>query len=173
MDPSYVTVSGPRSLVNSIVRCVADYNMALLTPVSGLERTAVPYRLVDASGDEIDSALIDVTSESVRLDSLLVEQALYQTRQLTINTTDLTVGTPAQGYVVKRITAEPATLTIAATNQIINALSEIHLVEFVSAPIDISDATTIISRNIRLERPAGMAWSSSDTILITVEIAPE
>lgn len=173
VDPSYVTVSGPRSLVNSIVRCVADYNMALLTPVSGLERTAVPYRLVDASGDEIDSALIDVTSESVRLDSLLVEQALYQTRQLTINTTDLTVGTPAQGYVVKRITAEPATLTIAATNQIINALSEIHLVEFISAPIDISDATTIISRNIRLERPAGIAWFSSDTILITVEIAPE
>ena len=74
---------------------------------------------------------------------------------------------------VKRITAEPATLTIAATNQIINALSEIHLVEFISAPIDISDATTIISRNIRLERSAGMAWSSSDTILITVEIAPE
>lgn len=173
VDPSYVTVSGPRTLVNSIVRCVADYNMSLLTPASGLERTAVPYRLVDAAGDEVDSSLIDITSESVLLDSLLVEQSLYQTRTLVVNASDLTIGTPAEGYAVKRITTEPASLTIAATDQIISALNEIHLVEFISAPIDITGASSVIRRNVRIERPAGMAWSSSDTVLITIEIEPE
>ena len=173
VDPSYVTVSGPLSLVNTIVRCVADYDMALLTPEAGVERTAVPFRLIDANGNEVSSSLIDVTSESVHLDSLLVEQTLYQTSTLTINTTDLTIGTPADGYVVKRITAEPATLTVAGDNQLMSTLSEIHLVEYTSSPIDISGASSSISRNIRLERPSGMVWSSNDTILITIEIAPE
>lgn len=173
VDPSYVTVSGPASLVSKVVRCVADYNLAVLSAVSGLERTAVPFRLVDAVGNTIDSSLIEVTSESVYLDSMIVEQTLYASKELVINTTDLVNGVPADGYVIKRISAEPSMLVVAGSDQLIESLNELHLIEYIEHAIDVDGVNATMHRNIRLERTADIAYLSSDTILLTVEIAKQ
>ena len=175
VDPSYVVISGPESLAGSVVRCVADYNMSILTPVSGTERTAVPFRLVDANGNEVDRSLIDVTSESVLLSSMVVEQTLYKAKTLVINTTDLTAGKPADGYVIKRITTEPSMLTVAGTDQFMSTLNELHLVEYLDADqfINVTGATDEIKRKIRLVKNDNIAYFSSDTILVVVEIAAE
>lgn len=173
VDPSYVSISGPTSLINTVVRCVADYSMSMITPRYGLERTAVPFRLINAVGEEIDQTLITVTSESVNLDSMTVEQMLYTAKELVINTTDLLTGSPAAGYVVKRISAEPSVLTAAGTEHLISQLNELHLIEYIDQAIDISGSTATLHRSIRLSRSTDIAHLSSDTILLTVEIVKE
>ena len=173
VDPSYVVVSGPKSLVEQVVRCVADFDMSAQMAQSGTERTAVPFRLVDADGNEISRALIDVTSESVSLDSVTVEQPLYMEKAVVINTTDLVSGTPQAGYAIKRVSAEPATIEVAGSDDFISALTELHLVEFVELQIDVSNLSTNVTRRISLTKPSYINHYSSDTVIVTVEIAPQ
>ena len=173
VDPVYVTVSGPKSQVEQVVRCVADYDLSTLSAQTGVERTAVPFRLVAADGSEIDRSLIEVTSESVILDSFIVEQSIYAAKELVINTTDLVSGYVAEGYVIKRITAEPATLTIAGSNELIDSLNELHLVEMTAQQIDVTGASDTLMRRISLVPPSNAVYLSSDTVMVTIEIAPK
>ena len=172
VDPTYVVVSGPKSQVDQVVRCVADYDMSVLTPQSGVERTATPFRLVNAEGEQVDSSLIEVAVENVSVDSITVEQTLYTAKTLVINTTDLVSGLPAAGYAIRRISAEPATITIAGSDQAMNALTELHLVEFIDQQLDVNNLSTPITRNVSLNKPSGIAYISNDTVIITVDIAP-
>ena len=55
VDPVYVVVSGPKSLVENVVRCVADYDLSAISAQFGTERTAVPFRLIDGNGNDIAS----------------------------------------------------------------------------------------------------------------------
>ena len=172
VDPAYIMVSGPKTIVENVVRCVADYDLSMLSGQAGMERTAVPFRLVDANGEEVSSELIDITSQSVSLDSIIISQTLYTEKSLVINTSDLTVGTPAEGYVIRRVSAEPATLLAAGRSPYIDSLNELHLTEFTDQQIDVSDLSTTITRNISINKSSDIVHFSSDTVMITVEIAP-
>lgn len=171
VDPSYVTVSGPKSLVERIVRCAADYDMSVLEPQYGTERTAVPFRLLDADGDEVSSSLIDVTSQSVSLDSIIISQAVYTEKTLVVNTSDLVQGTTADGYMIKRISSEPSTITVAGRESALNTLHELHLAEFTDQQIDVTGQTATLTRNISIKKTDDFVHFSSDTLIITVEIS--
>ncbi len=170
VDPLYVTVSGPLSRVRNIIRCVADYDLSLLSGSSGNERTAVPFRLISSDQSTVDSALIEVTSESVLLDSLIVEQTIYPTKSLVINTADLTCGQPAEGYALKRITVEPSSVLFAANEKLLNSLDELHLIEYIESQIDISGATASFQKNVTLSKPTGVIYCSADSLTVTIEI---
>lgn len=171
-DPAYVTVSGPKSLVNDIVRCLVEYDLSALTQ-TGTERTAASFQLVNAAGNVIDRTLIDVTSESVLLDSILVEQEIFASKELVINTTGLTIGTPAPGYVVKSVSAEPVSLRVAGEDNWINGVDSLHLAEFVNEKIDVSNVSSSIHRNMRIIKRSGMVYVSQETVLVTIEIGEE
>lgn len=171
-DPLYVTVSGPRSQVEDIVRCVVDYDLSQLTN-TGAERTAVPYKLVDSNGSVIDNRLIEVTSESVLLDTILVEQNIYASKTLPVNTLDITTGTPAGGYVVKSVTVEPALLTVAGLDVWIENNDAFRLSDFITEKVSVDGANTTIHRSVRISRNANVAYFSQDTLLLTIEIAAE
>jgi len=174
VEPVFVTVSGPLSHVENVVRCIADYSMDALSPQSGTERTAVPFRLVDGDGNAIDSALIDVTTEDgLAIDSMVVEQTLYAAKSLVINTAGLVLGAPAEGYVIKRISAEPASLTVAGQDSLIGSLTELRLAEYTEQSIDVNGLSNSVTRGVSLIRSGDIAHFSSDTVMITVEIAPQ
>lgn len=171
-DPAYVTVSGPKSLVNGIVRCIVQYDLSSLTE-TGVERTAAPFQLVNAAGEVIDSSLIDVTSESVLLDSILVQQELFASKEMPVNTTGMTVGEPANGYVIKSVTVEPAAIRAAGTDEWVAGTNALQLSEYVNEKIDVSGAASTIHRSVRIVKRAGLEYLSNETVLITVEIAPQ
>lgn len=171
-DPLYVTVSGPKSLVNRIVRCVVDYDLTLLSN-TGTERTAVPFRLVDSAGETIDPTLIEVTSESVLLDTILVEQHIYASKELPINSLGITTGAPAGGYAIRSITVEPASLLVAGSQEWIDSASALLLSDFITEKINVSGANATIHRNIRISKSSDISYFSQDTLLVTIEIAAE
>ena len=74
---------------------------------------------------------------------------------------------------IKRISAEPATLQVAGSDLFINSLNEFHLVEFTDQQIDVSSLNTTVTRNISLNKISDISHYSSETIMVTVEIAQE
>lgn len=55
-------------------------------------RTSVPFRLLDSDGNAVESDLLEITSESVLVDSVVVEQYLYSEREIDMNMLGLTTG---------------------------------------------------------------------------------
>ena len=68
--------------------------------------TAHSFPLAGCQPNNISSNLISVTSESVLLDTMLVEQVLYPMKSVDINLTGITTGQPAPGYHVASVTAD-------------------------------------------------------------------
>ena len=168
LDPSIVTVSGPRSLVDEIVRAVVDYDVSRLTARAGQVRTARTMKLLDRDGREIVSDLVEVTSANIVLRTIVLEQTLYPTRSFAISTEGLTTGTPALGYRIANVSIEPSTLNAAGDEEVLAGLESL----FVSTPVDVSGKTESFTQTVRGRKPSSLAYLSSDTITVTVEIEP-
>ena len=122
VDPPVVAISGPRSLVEKIVRAEVTLDQSSLPARAGVVRTAVPFKLVDTKGNEVANKLIEVTSESVLLDSVIIEQTLYASKVLDLSQVGLVTGQPAEGYEIKTVTITPSTITAAGRDRSLAAL---------------------------------------------------
>lgn len=168
INPSTVTISGPRSLVERVASVRVDFDVSQLPAYAGLVRTAVPFVLCDAAGGEVESKLLQLTSESVLLRSIIVEQTMYPTKLLQLSTLALTTGEPAEGYEVKRVTATPNTILAAGDPTGLAALDAL----FADKPIDVIGADATFTAELTLRKPAELAYLSTDTVTVTVEIGP-
>ena len=81
-----------------------------------------------------------------------------------------TTGTPAEGYEIKSITAEPATITIAGSEDGMDSLDILYLIYMADGMIDISDANGTVYRSFKLDRPEYAVYMSDETVILTVEI---
>ena len=86
---------------------------------------------------------------------------------------DIVTGTPADGYAIRRVSAEPATLRVAGTDSAISFLNELHLAEFTSQQIAVNGLNTSVTRTISLSKTSDIVHFSNDTVMVTVEIAPK
>ena len=168
LDPPLVAVSGPRSLVDRIARAEATLDLSALPAREGLVRSAVPFRLLDSQGRVIDSKLLEVTSESVLVDSVVVEQQLYSTRELAMNTLGLTRGEPATGYEVKSVTVTPSVITAAGNAENLDVLDSL----FADSAVDVTGASESFTAQIRVRQPSELTHLSSTSVTVAVEIGP-
>lgn len=167
-DPATVTISGPGELVRKVVKCQATYDMRMLEARAGTQSFALSFTLKDAKGDALDQSLISVTSESVTLDSVLVEQQLHPLRTVDINLAGVTKGEPSPGYQVVSISADPSYLSVAGSNELLKSLKTLDL----SGRIDIEGVKESLIRAVRVERPQGALYVSEDAVYVNVQIAP-
>lgn len=169
VDPAMVTLSGPRSVVSSVARCVALYDMSLLQPIAGTERTAAPFALYDKNNALVDSTLVTVTNESVVMDSIIVEQTLYPSITVSLEKIGVVAGKPAKGYHVESVTVSPDTIRIAGAD-LGSALGETF---YLAGAVDITGASESLTRSLPITRPSGVVYMSTDIANVTVEIAPD
>lgn len=168
VDPPVVAISGPRSLVEKIVRAEVTLNQANLPARAGVVRTAVPLKLVDTKGNEVANKLIEVTSESVLLDSVIIEQTLYASRSLDLSQVGLVTGQPAEGYEIKTVTITPSTITAAGRDRSLAALDTLYA----DSQVDVGDMTESFTQQIRVRKPSELNYLSADTVTVAVEIGP-
>lgn len=168
LDPPQVTVSGPRSLVDRVVRAEATLDLSTLPAREGLMRTSVPFHLLDSDGQVIQSDLLEITSESVLVDSVIAEQYLYAMREIDMSTLGLTKGEPATGYEIKTVTVTPATITAAGWSANLDVLDTLYADSYV----DVTGASESLTEMIRVRRPSELTYLSSDTVTVAVEIGP-
>jgi YbbR domain-containing protein len=168
LDPSIVSVSGPESVVSRIARVVVDFDVSRLPPQAGLLRTALTPAYEDAEGNRLDSALVEASSAGVLLRSIVVEQQLYPTKSLSLNTLALSTGTPATGYEVKSVTPTPGVLIAAGDETALSALDSL----FVEHAVDVSGRSTSFAAEVKVRKPSELVYLSSDSVMLTVEIGP-
>lgn len=168
VDPSLVTISGPRSVVEKIARAQTTIDQSTVEGREGQVRTALPFVLLDVRGNPIESDLLEITSQSVLLDSVVVEQHLYSTRSMVMSDNGLTRGTPAEGYEVKSVSITPEILTVAGNEANLDVLDAL----FTDTSVNIEGAKESFHQTLRITKPSELAYMSSNTVVVAVEIGP-
>lgn len=166
VDPGNVVISGPKSLVDQIAYVSASYNPRLLESSTGVQYSAVPFRLINGSGQEIISKHISVTSENVLLDTLLVEQSIYPTKTVDVNLSGITRGEVLEGYTITGISADPSQIRIAGNLADIETIKLLDL----ASTIDVSNLTETAIRALRVEKPANVVHMSDSAVYVTIEV---
>ena len=167
-DPPMVAVSGPASLVNQIVCAEAAIELANIPAREGLNRMAVAFKLLNDSGEAIESDLLEVTSESVLLDSVVIEQQLYSLKTIPLSDIGLIRGSAGKGYEVKSVSITPENIIVAGNADVLAELDALYPNDYV----DITGYTDSFNRLLRLRDPGGLAYTSTSTITVAVEIGP-
>ncbi len=167
-DPSTIEVAGPESVVDKISRCEVNYDMSLLPAQSGTMRNSLPYTFVDREGNPVDASLLTVTNQGITMRYMIVEQTLYPTMEIPVNSQSLIFGQPAAGYAVTGITVDPATVTIA-DDDLTLFLSEnasLYTLGRVNIAGETQTKTDILPLNSR-----GVYYISHPSVTVTVEIS--
>lgn len=167
-DPPLVAVSGPKSLVDKIVQAEAVLNMANLPQREGTVRTAVPFYLLDEEGNRVESPLLSVTSESVLLDSVVVEQYVYSAKSMKISDLGLVTGKPADGYEIKSVSFSPDVVKAAGRATNLDLLDTLYA----TSAVDVSGKKESFQQQLKVRRPTELIYLSADTITVEVEIGP-
>ena len=167
-DPPMVAVSGPRSLVDQIVCAEATIGLGSIPAREGINRMAVPFHLLDAEGAVIESDLLQITSESVLLDSVVIEQQLYSLKTIPLSDIGIVRGTPSKGYEVKSISVTPESIIVAGSANVLAELDTLYPDSYV----DIAGLAESVNHRLRLRDPGGLSYTSTNTITVAVEIGP-
>lgn len=169
-DPSFVNISGPRSIVDSVARCVAQYDLDSLPAAVGTMRTSVSFTFEDRLGNPVDATNLTVTSQSVVLRDIIVDQTFYPTTKLAINQENLVVGEPAEGYEITSITVEPEYVTVAATD--LSDYEDGSKLLYLVSQVRLNGESQDVTKLITISRPGGIVNLSDNQAYVTVSIAP-
>ncbi|MBQ8535850.1 MAG: hypothetical protein IJ461_00380 [Clostridia bacterium] len=170
IDPSLVAVSGPKTLVNQVRRAVVNLDLNALPAQEGSSALALPLVLQDAKGNAITSGQVQVTSESVLLDSVVVSYDLYPTQMITLSGIGMTKGEPAAGYEVKKVTVTPNTIQAAASAEDLQILNLDAL--FLDQAVSLEGRTESFTEAVRVRKPSGVINLTPDSVTVAVEIGP-
>ena len=116
----------------------------------------------DADGNLLDSSLIEASSSGVLLRSIVVEQQLYPTKTLALNTLALTSGTPADGYEVKSVTLTPNVLIAAGDETSLNTLDSL----FTEQAVDVAGRNASFTTDIGIRKPSELVYLSADSVML-------
>lgn len=167
-DPPIIAVSGPKSIVSRIVSAQVVANQATLPAKEGTVRRAMAFTLLDEDGQAIDSDLLQITSESVLVDAIVVEQTVYSQRIVYLSDLGLVTGEPAEGYEIKGIYISPGIVTIAGRASIIQ---DINLL-YADGTVSVNGLKQSINKSLRVRQPSTLKYVSTDTVTVAVEIGP-
>lgn len=169
VDPAYVQVAGPESVIRSIARCEVDYDMSILNAQSGTMRNSLPFTFKDKDGNVLNSDLLTVSNQGITMSHVVVEQKLYPTMQVPINTQSLILGQPAPGYAVTAIRVEPAYVTIADDDLTPYQSADYAISVLQRANIAGESQTKTVELTLNNR---GLSHISSPTVSVTIEIKP-
>ncbi len=170
-DQNAVRITGPESLVDSVVSASADIDMnqfADVTQLTGDVNTDVSVRLLDAEGAEVDSVRITKNIEAVG-----VRIPILQIKEVPVEFS--ATGEPMTGYQATGVEEiSRGSLLVAGRRSIINNFDAITIPEGI---LDITGHTEDFIKTVDLEEylPEGirLANEENSTATITIYIEPE
>jgi len=165
-DPTMLSVSGPQSLVSRVARAVATLDVSQLSTERRSDRTSVGIRLQDASGEAVESDLIEVTNQTVFTDTVVVETELLPMREIPLALESFVTGEPAEGYELVAVTAAQQSVLVAASEETLAAITELTT----DQPLNIEGATQDVTGSVRLRRPTGIENPVPYDVTVTASI---
>ena len=154
--------------MDQIAGITADYDLSRLSAKEGQVRSALPMKVLDAEGNELDRSLLRITNAGVTLRTITVEQKLYPTKALTVSDLVQLEGEPAKGYEVKNVTILPVSVLAAGDSTALETLDTL----FTTASIDLAGRSEGFATELTLRKPSILSYLSTDTVTVQVEIGP-
>ena len=168
-DPAVVDIGGPRSIVENIAKVVVHCDRGAAEPMAGTSRASMPYTVLNRDGQEVSTSSLTVTSQSITLRDIIVEQTLFPTMEVPISTENLIYGTPAEGYEVKGVKVMPASVTIAAKD--LTPFQKEGAFFYLLGRVNVNGETGNKTDTITISS-RGVEHISDETAYVTVEIGP-
>jgi len=169
LNPQYIIVSGPASVVDEVRRAEAEIQTSDLSEERPRDTKNATITLFDAYGNAISSPLLRISNDSVTIRAIQVTLDVYPKKTLPVDTATAIAGTPAQGYELTNVTISPSRVEVAGPRDVINRLSAIYL----STPRNISGATGGFISGSELRRQADLAYVSHREVVISALIQPQ
>ena len=167
-DPSWITVSGPRSLVEKVDRAQVVLDMSKLSAKEGPVEHALAFTLLDEEGEAVESDMLQVTRESVLRERINVTVTLYTKRDVPVQAAQLYVGEPAEGYEVADVYVTPSYVTIAGLRSVVDSVDLLQTGKLAN----IRGAQESVTATIDLAKPLNLQWMSTSKVNVTVVIRP-
>jgi YbbR domain-containing protein len=158
VEPASVTVSGPESAIAQVASVRAD---VVIDP-GGLDFDQdVPLIAVDALGNAVRP--IEVSPATAR-----VTIPVFTDRESrSVPVTPIVTGTPAAGFEIASITAEPSVVTVEGDADQLVALNHAD-----TLPVSLAGASSDVSVVVSLDLPTGVVVLGSDAIRVSVTLRP-
>lgn len=167
-EPSWITVSGPRSLVERVDRAEVLLDLSELPAREGKVDKALAFALLDAEGQPIVSDMLQVTRESVLRERINISVTLYAERDIEVLNAQLYAGTPAEGYEVTDVYVSPSYVTVAGLKSVVDSVNLLQPGKLVN----VNGATETVTATIDLSKPLNLQWMSTSKVSVTVVIQP-
>lgn len=168
-DPSSLTVSGPESIVDQIRRAVVLLPLNSLSADRPHDSLSALIELQDASENPISSDLLRVTtSDSVAVDSVRIDVAVYPLREVPVSLSSAVVGTPMHGYELGEVRLTPETVFVAGAQSTLDSLSALHI----QTPLNVTDAKENQLGVSALIGVSDLRYVSAGQIAVEAEIVP-
>lgn len=168
VDPSQVVLSGPKSQVDRVKRAVAYLDRSSLSKQRPSDTMTELIQLQDENGKQVKTGLLNVTSDSVSIDSVTIEVDVYPTRELPVLLGTAVLGIPAHGYALSDVRITPETILVAADQETLDSLAALH----VSDPIDITDSKGSVVESAGLRGLTDLRFVSASEVLIEADVVP-
>ncbi len=169
VDPALIAVNGPRSLVQTISRAKVLVDPESLEWSEGTLVTTGEIKLYNRAGDVVESPLLGITTESLAIDTVLIEANVLPTKSFSISELIDLQGTVQEGYRVSEVKVSPERIRVAARNEVLEQMNELPLDRTIN--LDNLNETTVFQ--IKVQKPSEDAVLSNDTITVTVEVERE
>ena len=165
-DPTMLSVSGPQSLVMRVARASVTLDAAQLSAERMTDKAALEIALQDTAGEPIESDRIEITNQTVYTSTVVVETELVPAKTVSVLAEEMVTGEPAEGYALTGVEVSPAQLTVAAKDEVIDAIEWITT----DAPMSIEGATQDVTGTVRIKRPTGLENTLPTEVSVTAHI---
>jgi YbbR domain-containing protein len=168
VDPTVVSVNGPRSLVQTISRAKAVLNTNDIEWTEGPVTFLSAIKLYNRNGEEVNSPLVGIKDSTVTIDSVLIDINLLP--KVYFDTTEMIQinGNVAKGYEIKDVKVSPESVAVAARSEVLEQLTELPMEQTVN--VKNLNKTTVFQ--LKVQKPSEDAVISNDTVTVTVVIEP-
>lgn len=163
-NPEKITISGPKTVIDSINKVMAEVNVSGLSENATLEAGLVLY---DVNNNVIDQAQL---SNNLGEDGLTVDVELYQIKSIPINL-DTSGITAAEGYKIGEIKAEPKEVQVTGDEKKIKDLTAIDIPASALSATDLTERTErVIDISDYLPEGVQLVDDTTDSIVVSITI---
>lgn len=158
-DPEVITVTGPKSIVNTIETVTATANV---DGISEDETVSAVPKFYDKSGKTIDTSELTLSADTVNLSVLILNSK-------TIPVTVKTSGSLPNGEELDSVTVDPQEVTVSGSRE---DLADITSIEIPSDVVNLSNITSDWETTVDLSSylPDGVLLVNSDDSKATITV---
>ncbi len=162
VNPSVITVSGAASAVRSIASACVYVDV---TDVESATVTALPYVLLNGSGEEIAMGMLNRSTSSI---SISLEA--YPSRDIPVanDAESVLTGKPAEGYEVTAVSIQPESIQVAADSELLDSVDHLNI-----EPVSVEGMAQSFSAKAALTLLSDFRYVSNEEVYVNVTIEKE